>query len=462
MNPSLRDAEVLQQLQAAMAAYRCDEDERAWQHGQRAMQLDPNRVESWTLLGMLHRKAGRIPEAIAAYQQAITLQPFFADTYNNLGNLLLREQNQVDEAVACYRQVVQLRPDSVDALYNLGAALREGGQVEEAVACFDRVIALQPDHVDGHWSLALALLLMGNYRRGWPEYEWRWRLAEVTPRLFRMPQWDGSALDGRTILVHAEQGLGDTLQFIRYVPWVADRGGRVMLEVGDPLARLLQRFPGVAHLVPQRGPWPDFDCHVPLLSLPGLFATESTTIPDRIPYLAVDAPIVAHWSRRLRRQRQSVVRVGLVWGGNPNVKNDRWRSPRLRPLLDLFTVTGVDFYLLQHGDGRRDLESLSLPDHVIDIAAEVKDMADTAAIMAQLDLVISSDTATAHLAGALGLPAWILLPFAPDWRWMLGRRDTPWYPTLKLFRQARMGCWRGVVSEVKQELQQLITEIMRQ
>ncbi|MBF0124606.1 MAG: tetratricopeptide repeat protein, partial [Magnetococcales bacterium] len=449
-------ADALSLLHLSLAAYQRQEYERSWSDCHRALTIEPHRPDGWTLAGMILRRLKRIPEAIDAYRKAIDLQPDFADPHNNFANLL-REQGQAEEAVLHYRQATLLKPDFADAFNNLGGALQDACRVEEAVASFNRALALRPDNADTHWDRALALLLLGDYQQGWVDYEWRWRRGEPPPRPFREPAWDGSALNGRTILVHAEQGLGDTLQFVRYVPWVAASGGRVVLEVREPLMQLLQHTPGVDQLVMQNTLLPPFDCHIPLLSLAHIFGTTLDTIPNRVPYVPIDTERVAHWGGRLR-QGSRAVRVGLVWGGNPRVKNDHWRSPRLQPLLELFAVAGVDFYLLQHGDGRRDLEQQTLPDHVIDIAAEVKDLADTAAIMMQMDLVISSDTATAHLAGALGVKGWILLQFSPDWRWLLHRSDSPWYPSLRLFRQPQPRRWDLVAAEVKQALQRFVTD----
>ncbi|MBF0159882.1 MAG: tetratricopeptide repeat protein [Magnetococcales bacterium] len=452
----MSDSDVFNRLQSALTAYQRQEYERSWNDCHQALTLDANRPDGWTLAGMILRRLNRIPEANEAYRKAIALQPDFADPYNNFANLL-REQGQFEEAVLYYRQAALLKPDFADAFNNLGGALQDVCRVDEAIVSFNRALDLRPDNADAHWDRALALLLSGDYERGWVDYEWRWRRGEPPPRPFREPAWDGSDLNGRTILIHAEQGLGDTLQFVRYVPWVAASGGRVVLEVREPLMKLLHTMPGVSQLVMQNTPLPAFDCHIPLLSLAYIFNTTVTTIPNQVPYIPVDAELVDYWGKQLR-QNSRALRVGLVWGGNPRVKNDRWRSPRLQPLLELLTVAGVDFYILQHGDGRRDLEQLTLPDHVTDSAAEVRDLSDTAALMMQMDLVISSDTATAHLAGALGVPGWILLQFSPDWRWLLDRSDSPWYPSLRLFRQPQPRRWDRVVVEVRQALQQRVAE----
>ncbi|MBF0160352.1 MAG: tetratricopeptide repeat protein [Magnetococcales bacterium] len=454
---SPHDAEVLNQLQAALAAYQREEYDRAWAHCQQALQRDGNRPDSWTMAGMIHRKAGRVAEAIEAYRRAIAVQPLFADSYNNLGNLLLRDQNKPEEAIDCYRRAIEIKPDSVDAHYNMGGALQELCRIEEAVASFQRAVALRPDYADGHWDLALALLLMGHYEQGWSEYEWRWRRGEPAPRPFAEPAWDGAPLKGRRILLYVEQGLGDAIQFARYVPLVAAHGGKVILEVREPVLTLLQRVPGVTQMVLQNTPLPPFDCHAPLMTLPYLFGTTLDTIPNRVPYLDVDAERLAYWGGRLRSGDE--VRVGLVWGGNIRVKNDAIRSPRLGPLLDLLRVAGVTFYVLQQGDGRNDLDRYApLPESLLDVVADVKDVADTAAVMTHMDLIISSDTVTAHLAGALGLPGWILTPFSPDWRWMLDRSDNPWYPTLRLFRQSQPLQWQQPVDAMRLALEQFVAE----
>ncbi|MBF0310483.1 MAG: tetratricopeptide repeat protein [Magnetococcales bacterium] len=446
---SERAGELLTQ---ALAAWQQGEVERCDRLSEQALALDPRRADGWTLSGMARRKLGYPEEAINRYRRAMELQPDFPDPCNNLANLH-REQGALREAVACYREALRRKPDFPEAWDNLGGTLQDMGEVEQAIEAFDHAIHLRPDYADAHWDRALALLLTGEFRRGWEGYEWRWQRGEPAPRPFPQPWWDGSDLNGRTLLVHAEQGLGDAIQFLRFLPGLKRGPGQVILEVQEPLLPLLRHFPGVDRLVARGAALPPFDLHIPLLSLPHRLGTTLESLPGREGYLKADPERVRRWQQRLEGPG---LKVGLVWAGNPRVRNDRYRSPRLKPLLPLLEIPGLRFFALQKGDGRADLLSCELPPHFVDLGEGIGDLADTAAIMSGLDLVISSDTATAHLAGALGVPGWILLPFAPDWRWLRQRQDSPWYGSLTLFRQETPGDWPGVVRRVSEALRKRI------
>ncbi|QNM96197.1 O-linked N-acetylglucosamine transferase family protein [Chitinimonas koreensis] len=440
----MRQDETLRQAIAAWQAGRADEAERlARQAGERA--------EAWILRGMAARRRGDAEAAIAAYRHALTLDARQPDAYNNLANAL-KDLDRNEEAIPLYREALKLQPAAAQTLANLGGALHAVGRIDEAADTLAQAVALAPDNADAHWDYALALLHQGNYRSGLQEYEWRWRRRQPEPRALPGPEWDGGALDGRTVFVHAEQGLGDAIQCLRFLPELARRGGRVMLEVQADLLPLVRELPAVAALLVQGEPIPPYDCHVALMSLPLKLGLTLDGLGTEAGYLPANAARAGYWSARLPRQG---LRVGLVWAGNPRVRNDKIRSPRLAPLLPLFDLPGVTFVILQHGDGRRDLEGLALPPNVLDLAAEARDLADTAALMSALDLVVSSDTATAHLAGALGRPGWIVLPKVPDWRWLMERTDSPWYPSLKLYRQAEAGDWAGVVARLAADLRAL-------
>ncbi|HEY9805411.1 MAG TPA: tetratricopeptide repeat protein, partial [Candidatus Obscuribacterales bacterium] len=403
-------------------------------------------------LGLIAYQAGYIDEAIAHYRQAIALKPDSADAYNNLG-LALLANGEYAAAVASYQQAIALNANYAEAYNNLGHALRHQGKVAEAIAAYDQAIGLKPEFVSPHWNRSLALLLGGDLQQGFAEYEWRWRREGKQLRPFPQPLWDGSDLAGRRILLYAEQGFGDTIQFIRYATWVAERGGQVVVECQAPLVRLVQTVPGVQTVVPQGEALPAFEVQRPLMSLPWLHGTTLETVPATVPYLQVPNSSTASLNTPLGTQ----LKVGFVWSGNPENRNNRNRScttADFRPLLD---IPGVTLYSLQKAAQPEELAQLGEVGYRLqDLSPQLQDFGDTAAAIAQLDLVITVDTAVAHLAGALGKPVWVLLSFAPDWRWMLEREDTPWYPTMRLFRQAEFGDWAGVFTRVVTALQEAL------
>lgn len=324
--------------------------------------------------------------------------------------------------------------------------------MEEALARFERSIQLKPDYADPHLNRSLVWLLMGRWKEGWDEYEWRWQLRTVRRRDFRQPQWDGSSLAGRTILLHAEQGLGDTLNFIRYAPLVKAQGGRVLVVAPKPLLPLLAGCRGIDHLAAFGEPLPDFDVQVPLLTLPRLLGTRTDNVPADVPYLHVDPQRVQRW--RLWLVAYQGFKVGIAWQGDRKHRSDRQRSAALTQFAPLAQVPGVQLFSLQKGAGTEQLAGC--PFAVTDLGRWLDNAGgaflDTAAVMRNLDLVICVDTALGHLAGGLGVPVWLALPFAPDWRWLCGRTDTPWYPTMRLFRQTHNGEWQSVFSDMAAEL----------
>jgi len=481
---------------------------------QQALQFQPDLLVAANNLGAALKSLGRLDEAVACYRQILRHKPDFADAHANLGNALAM-QEKLDEAVSCYQQALHLRPDSVQTHFNLGFALSQHGRVDEASRHFRETLRLKPDHLEAQYNLgiilheqgklddALALyeqvlraqpghggahlnrafmwLVRGNWAQGWPEYEWRWQLPDFAQRHFVQPAWDGSALGGRTILLYAEQGLGDTFQFLRYVPLVQQRGGRVILQCQPALLRLLANLPGIDCLVPKDSPLPRFDVHAALLSLPGILRTAVATVPATIPYLSPKAELVERWRKELRRSRTSEVEsrksnverpkseevqltsdirhptsdflVGIAWQGNPVVKDDRQRSIALARFARLAQVPGVQLISLQKGPGMEQLHSHAT---VLDLGSRLDEASgpfmDTAAVMMNLDLVISCDTAIPHLAGALGIPVWVAVSLIPDWRWLLEREDSPWYPTMRLFRQTRYADWDDVFERIAEEL----------
>jgi len=411
----------------------------------RAIALRPGYAEAYSNLGAVLTQQGKLDEAVSAYRDAIRCKPGHAQAYANLG-AALSVQGKLDEAAAACRQAIALMPGFAEAHSNLGAALKESGRFTEAVAAYEQAIRLKPDHAEAHFNLALTLLLLGDFSRGWQEYEWRWKARGfLSPkRNFDQPLWGGEQLNGRRILLHAEQGLGDTIQFVRYAAQVSARGGKVVLECQPELHRLLEQLPGVS-LVAAGGPLPDFDLHCPLLSLGRAFATKLESIPNPVPYLSADPRLVDRWASRVTGGE---TKVGLVWAGKATHPNDRNRSMRLRQFLPLAKVQGVRFYSLQAGPAARHAVTGPPGLEVADLSDALSDLAETAAAIANLDLVISVDTAVAHLAGAMGKPVWVLLSFIPDWRWLLDRDDSPWYPTARLFRQKAIGRWDEVIDRV--------------
>ena len=401
---------------------------------QQALALDPGRVESHIGQGVVARERGRPQEAAAHYRRALALAPDHAEARNNLGVALV-DLDRPEEAAGHYRQVLARQPNRAETHNNLGIALERQGGYSEALACYDRALTLAPDYAEAHFNRALALLATGQFDEGWREYEWRFAVARYE-RGFDRPLWSGEPLAGQTILLHAEQGLGDTLQFVRYVAAVAECGGRVVLEAPQPLVRLLRTTAGIADVVAAGDPLPDFDCHCPLLSLPRVFNTNLATIPDAVPYLSVPDEALAGWAERTGTA--SGVRVGVVWAGTTQGALD------LRLLQPLWEIAGVNWFSLQIGDQSRDISLLDGP-RITDLSPWLTDFAETAAAVCRLDVVISIDTSVAHLAGALGRPTWILLPYNADWRWLREREDSPWYPTARLFRQQRPGDWAGVI-----------------
>jgi hypothetical protein len=366
------------------------------------------------------------------------------------------ELGEAAEAVALCRTAVATDPAFADAHFNLSHAHKSLNALEAAEAAAEAAIALRPDSALYHFHLAHILLLQGKMERGWEEYEWRWELPDFAEtgamrRNFPDRQWAGEDIGDKTILVYGEQGLGDILQFARYLPLLCQRARRVILAASPPTRRLLETIAGPTVIGPEEMSRQVFDVHCPLLSLPRAFATRLDSIPASVPYLRADPAARARWSARIGG---TGLRVGIVWAGNPATMRDRFRSPRLHSVAPLFAVPGVTFVALQLGPGRGDLATTPLPAHVIDLGAEITDLAETAAIMAGLDLMISSCTAPLHLAGALGVPSWGMIPFAPHFPWLLERSDSVWYPSMRLYRQSRPGQdWSDVVDCIARDLQ---------
>ena len=419
---------------------------------QRVLALKPDHAEAHNNLGAQFELAGQPEQAMASYGQALALRPVFPEAHNNLGNALLAD-GRTNEAIASYANAIAQRPDYAEAHNNLGNALQAAGRLDEALQSHDRALALKPDFPDARWNKAFALLLQGDFAAGWRLFESRWELPgnQSAAARFDRPLWLGDTpLAGKTLLVHHEQGLGDTLQMLRYVPLLAAQGARVVVQVPATLAALAATVTGVASVVTIGEPLPAHDLHCPCMSLPLACRTTLATIPAVVPYLAVPDAVGALWRTRLddtRSDERAGPRIGLAWSGSTAHRNDRQRSLALRQLLPLLDMR-AEFHSLQKEYRPGEREQLGAHGRVRDWSASLDTLADTAGLIAQLDLVIAVDTAVAHLAGALGKPVWLLLPAAPDYRWLLDRSDSPWYPTMRLFRQHSAGDWESVLAAV--------------
>jgi tetratricopeptide (TPR) repeat protein len=418
----------------------------------RALSLEPQSAKGRYNLGIALAEQGRYVEAEASYREAVRLKADYADALSNLGNVLM-EQGRVEEAADFYQSALKLRPDDADFCEISAQAQVLQGRLEAGVAGFDKAIGLRPGHAETHMGRALALLALGDYPRGFAEYEWRWKTKRFAGfPAYRQPLWDGSPLDGKTILLYAEQGLGDTVQFLRFVPLVKERGGRVIVAGQEPLLPLFSTCPWIDKIVPQGETLPEFDVHAPLLSLPRILGTTLATLPTQVPYLSADPELVQRWHKELAAYPG--FRIGIAWQGNPENPADRHRSFPLASLEPLAGMPGVQFVSLQKGAGVEQLQDLAGRFPVTEAGSRLDDFMDTAAVLANLDLVITCDTAVAHLAGALAVPVWIALKFAPEWRWLYNREDSPWYPTARLFRQPRPGDWTGVFDRMRAALQE--------
>jgi tetratricopeptide (TPR) repeat protein len=418
-----------------------------------AINLRPDFPDAYSNLGNIFKDKGQIDHAISAYRMAIACNPDIADVHYNLG-VALKIKGQLEEAIAAHRLAIALEPRFTKAHFNLGNALADSGNLEQAIAAYRQAIALEPNLAEAHGNLAVALLLAGNMPEGWAEYEWRWKIKDFrSPRRnFTQPQWNGEDLAQRTILLHAEQALGDTILLVRYLPMVAHRAGNIVLECQPELNRLLNFNARGWQVISAGQPLPEFDVHCPLLSLPRALGTTLQTIPGQ-PYLRADKQGTELWHEKVAKDSSSI-KVGLVWAGSGTLSNDA-RSVNLATLAPLAALPGIHWYSLQKGPGATQAKNPPAGLELIDWKDQFQDFADTAALIANLDLVISVDTAVAHLAGAMGRPVWVLLSTAMDWRWMLQRQDSPWYPTMRLFRQSKCGQWDDVVQRVKESLARL-------
>jgi tetratricopeptide (TPR) repeat protein len=428
---------------------------------QRSLALNPNDAEVHNSLGVVFQELDQWEAAVDSYRQAVALRPDYVIAHTNLGNML-RELGQLDEASLHLRSALALQPNNAVAHDVLGVVLMEQGKFEQAKTHLQQAISLDFDRADTYYNLALTLLTLGDLRNGFAEHEWRWQTKNWRPGSFPQPLWDGSNLGGKTIMLHAEQGLGDTIQFIRYVSLVKDRGGRVVVACQPPLRRLLEAVSGIEQVMVPDEPLLEFQVQAPLMSLPYLFGTTLETIHAKVPYLT--AP--TDGTPRLGLLPDTRLKVGLVWAGGHRGDNRRLsrfyerKSCPLSLYAKLLSIPEISFYSLQVGHNSGDISALDANYPLQDLSSEIKDFADTAALITQMDLVISVDTAVAHLAGALGKPVWVLLPFVADWRWLRERQDSPWYPTMRLFRQQFPGDWHSVLNQIAEALKKLVDGVL--
>lgn len=467
----------------AMVQQRQGDLENALASYKRAASIKADLIEALVNGAAISMQLGRVEEALALAQRAHAARPDVLETRWTLANALLRA-GRLSEAIALYREIAALAPDEPRLLLNLGIALEHDGQLEAAEQSFRRAaaiapalpeahlqlgniatargdvaralghfreaVALRPDFAEAHFNLACGLLSRGELRDGFGAYDWRLRLPGAPEQKLGAPRWSGDPAEirGRTILLHAEQGLGDTLQFVRYADQLIRAGADIVLQVQRPLTALVARSFPTARVIAQDEAPPAFHRHCPLLSLPHVTGTTLDSIPASVPYISADPQRAREWAARLDRRAR---RIGIVWAGNPGHSNDRNRSIALSRFGPVLTGVDAAWYSLQVGPRAIDLKTISgLP--VTDLAPALRDFEDTAAAIANLDLVISVDTAVCHLAGAMGRPVWVLLPFAPDWRWLLRGEASPWYPTMRLFRQRAPGDWDGVVADLLEAL----------
>jgi tetratricopeptide (TPR) repeat protein len=416
-------------------------------HYHSAITANPDVAENFCNLAIAQRSITDFAGALISSQRACELKPGLPAAWNIQG-AICNDLGRTEAALIAFQRAIDLDPNYADAINNMGSTLHQAGRVQDAAPLFARAVKLEPYSIQFHQNLGNNCLIRGEFETGWKQFEWR-RYKPTNPgsRAFLQPAWDGSSLAGKRIMLFAEQGFGDTIQFIRYVPTVAAFGGQVIVECQPALMSLVRRVAGVSEVISQHMPWPTCEVQSALLSLPMLFGTELDSIADAVPYINADPVKAEAWVPRLKELREK--RIGLAWAGSPTHENDLKRSLPSAVLTPLGDVPGVSYISLQKQ--QRDIPPKEL--NLVDFTRELFDFDDTAALISRLDLVITADTAVAHLAGALGKPVWILLPFCPDWRWMTEREDSPWYPTARLFRQAVPGDWAGVIRQVCNALQ---------
>ncbi len=422
---------------------------------EKALALNPNYAEAHNNRGAALRGLMRHDEALASYEKALALNPNYGEAHNNRG-VVLGELKQPDKALTCYTNALKIIPDYADAYYNQGLALFNLNRLDDALASYDQAVSIKPDYAEAHWNKSLLLLLTGKFPEGWSLYDWRLKRSDTSRdyRSFSKPSWRGETdIQGKRLLIQCEQGLGDVVQFCRYALKLHALGAKIILEVQGSLIPLVSTMQCPMHIVAKGAVLPEFDAYCPIMSLPYAFNTTLETIPADVPYLFGNESKVREWQHRLGSKDKP--RVGLVWSGSETHQNDSNRSIRLERLLPLLSAS-IEWHSLQKLYRENDIPILDRHSEIKQHQEDLRDFSDTAALIECLDLVISVDTSVAHVAGAIGKPVWILLPYHPDFRWMLERTDSPWYPTAKLYRQPKSEDWQSVIHQVLLELEEFI------
>ncbi len=421
----------------------------------RAIELAPGNPGCYNNMGNLMQKEGDLKGSVPYYEKTLQLDATNHMAHNNLGAACIR-LGEYERARSHLEEALKLSPEYAGAQNNMGEVCSYLGLHDTAAQYYKRAIELEPNLVDAHWNLSLSLLLSGDFKNGFKEYEWRWKRRNTPKRIINPERlWQGEILDGKSILVYEEQGLGDAIQFIRYLPMIKQRGGNVIFETSPAMARLFVSVESIDKLWVRNTRRSTqkidrFDVHCPVLSLPRLFDTKLDSIPSPLPYLAADKAMAASWKKQILSTDK--LKVGIVWAGNPDHRNDHNRSCFLSAFKPLAGLPEVEFVSLQKDKYEKWTDMAVQDIATIDVGDDLHDFADTAAVIENLDLIISVDTAVVHLAGALGKETWVLLPFYPDWRWMLDRTDSPWYPSMTLFRQKSPGDWPLVFRTIKDKL----------
>jgi len=433
-------------LQAGLEMHRLGRLAEAEAVYRQALAQNPNNPNALHLLGVVLHQNRRSAEGVLFIQRAIALQPNVPAYHNNLGEAL-RDLDRCEEAIASYQRALRLKPAYPEALNNMGGEYGRLAQMGEAIHCLRQCIALKPLDPDAHWNLAVALLLVGDWGEGWNEFEWRLQRPESRGRIFPKPIWAGQPLVGKTLLLWSEQGFGDMLQFFRYVALARQLGARVILDMHPQLVSLLGAQKVADEVIPAGQQPPAFDYHLALMSMPRVVRSTVQTVPNEVSYIRPSPERAGYWAERLKPI--TTRKIGIAWAGRPEHPNDRRRSIPPTLLHPLANVPNATFIIVQPLPN-----NIAMPPGLplLDLGSHLTDFTETAALLSQLDLLISVDTSVAHLSGALGKPTWLLLPFSPDWRWLMHRSDTPWYPSMKLFRQRKLGDWAEVIDRVIKDL----------